>query len=163
MYNNKDDWNFYSTYNVPGVIPHTLQILTNLIITATLHGRYYYYPNIIDKESEIINGLVILLRPQNQASTGILVLESMLLTILLSHLYVKRDVYILLETWGHILHTILDLAFSVNIISCAFFHVLIYSLKYFFNGCMDIFYTALSLFLFLKNNYKKLCNECPCI
>lgn len=34
----------------------TYIVLTDLIITVTLHGRYYYYHYIIDKESEAKNG-----------------------------------------------------------------------------------------------------------
>lgn len=69
MYNNKDDWYLNNAYDMPGVIPHTLQILTNLISTATLHENYCYYPNIIDKENEVMSGLITL-RLQNQIYTG---------------------------------------------------------------------------------------------
>ena len=65
MYSNKDDWHLFSTYDLQVVIPHILPELTNLIIMETLYGRYYYCPNIINKEREVMNCEVTFPRPQD--------------------------------------------------------------------------------------------------
>lgn len=69
---NNDSSHLHSIHHMPGTALSTLHRVIHLILLTTLHGEYYHYPHLADKETEAQSNLLKFTEPGKQDTVSAL-------------------------------------------------------------------------------------------